>query len=192
MDTQALRASTRAKRSQLSAEKIADASLNITDRIWRFPFMSRCRRIAAYYAVNGEVDCRYIIQSAWERGRAVFLPVLRGEELMFANHRPDSNFLRNQHGIPEPISTDGNFLRPCEMDVVLTPLVSFDKLGNRLGMGGGYYDRSFRFMRDRDNWIRPRLVGLAYEFQKVPKLKASSWDVPLHNAITEKQIYSFR
>jgi 5-formyltetrahydrofolate cyclo-ligase len=142
--------------------------------------------------MHGEVDCQYIVQSAWERGLAVFLPVLRGQELLFVPYRQDSNFSRNRLGIPEPMTASGNSFRPRQMDVVLTPLVGFDELGNRLGMGGGYYDRSFRFLRDRNNWIRPRLVGLAYEFQKVPKLKACSWDVPLHNAITEKQIYSFR
>lgn len=192
MDTKALRNATRARRSQLSTEDIADASLTITNRLWHFPFMSRCRRIAAYYAVSGEIDCRYIIEGAWERGRDLFLPALHGEELMFVPYRPETVFLRNRFGIPEPIAARGKFFRPCQMDVVLTPLVGFDERGNRLGMGSGCYDRSFRFLHDRDAWIRPRLVGLAHEFQKVPKLKACSWDIPLHNAVTEKQIYSFR
>jgi len=191
METKALRASIKASRNQLSAETIADASLEISDRLWRLPLMSRSRRIAAYFAIGGEVDCKFAIQTAWDRGRDVFLPVLRGQELVFAPYLLNSNFLRNQHGIPEPISPKRLFFRPCDMDVVLAPLVAFDANGNRVGMGGGYYDRSFRFMRHRKRWTRPHLIGLAHEFQKVPQLKACSWDVPLHNAVTEKKIYTF-
>ena len=191
MDTKALRAATQACRSQLSAETITNASLAIADRLWHLPLMSRSQRIAAYYSIGGEVDCQFVIQRAWDRGHKVFLPVLRDEVLMFAPYLPDSEFLRNRHGIPEPISSNARFFRPGQMDVVLTPLVVFDELGNRLGMGGGYYDRSFRFMHHRNRWTRPHLVGLAYEFQKVPKLKACSWDVPLHHTVTEKQIYTF-
>ncbi|MDH3509557.1 MAG: 5-formyltetrahydrofolate cyclo-ligase [Gammaproteobacteria bacterium] len=191
MDTKALRASAKASRNQLSPETIAQASLAISDRLWRLPLMSRSCRIAAYYSIGGEVDCTFAIETAWDRGRKVYLPVLRGQELIFAPYFPDSDFLRNQHGIPEPISPKGLLFRPHEMDIVLAPLVAFDARGNRVGMGGGYYDRSFRFMRHRKQWTRPRLVGLAYEFQKVPQLKACSWDVPLHNAVTEKQTYTF-
>jgi len=191
MDTKTLRASAKASRNQLSPETIAQASLAISDRLWRLPLMSRSCRIAAYYSIGGEVDCTFAIETAWDRGRKVYLPVLRGQELIFAPYFPDSDFLRNQHGIPEPISPKGLLFRPHEMDSVLAPLVAFDARGNRVGMGGGYYDRSFRFMRHRKQWTRPRLVGLAYEFQKVPQLKACSWDVPLHNAVTEKQTYTF-
>jgi 5-formyltetrahydrofolate cyclo-ligase len=191
MNTKTLRASKNASRNQLTPETIANASLEISDRLWQLPVMSRSRRIAAYCSVGGEVDCQFAIQTAWDRGRNVFLPVLHRRELMFVPYLPASDFLRNQHGIPEPISPKGLFFRPREMDVVLAPLVAFDKHGNRVGMGGGYYDRSFRFMRHRKHWTRPHLVGLAYEFQKVPQLKACSWDVPLHSAVTEKQTYTF-
>jgi 5-formyltetrahydrofolate cyclo-ligase len=191
MDTITLRASTKASRNRLSAETIANASMEIAGRLWRLPLMSRSRRIAAYYPIGGEVDCQFAIQTAWDRGRDVFLPVLRGQELVFAPYLPDTNFLRNRYGIPEPTSPNGLFFRPRQMDVVLTPLVVFDADGNRVGMGAGYYDRSFRFMRHREIWTRPHLVGLAYEFQKVAQLKACRWDIPLHNAVTEKQTYTF-
>lgn len=191
MDIKALRASTKARRNQLSAAKIADASLEISGHLWRSPLVSRSSRIAVYFAIGGEVDCKFAIQTAWDRGRNVFLPVLRGQELMFAAYRPDTELLRNQHGIPEPDCPKGLFFHPREMDVVLAPLIAFDADGNRVGMGGGYYDRSFRFMRYRKHWTRPHLIGLAHEFQKVPQLKACSWDVPLHNAVTEKKIYTF-
>ena len=191
MDTNALRAATKAKRNQLPAETIVNASLEIASRLWRLPLLSRARRIAAYYAIGGEVDCQFAINSAWERGRDVFLPVLHRQELMFAPYSPNSEFLRNKYGIPEPIYPKGHFIHPREMDVVLAPLVAFDTNGNRVGIGGGYYDRSFRFMRDRKQWTRPHLIGLAHEFQKVPQIKACSWDVPLQKVVTENKIYTF-
>ncbi len=191
MDTNALRASIKAKRNQLPAETIVNASLEVSSRLWRLPLLSRARRIAAYYAIGGEVDCQFAINSAWERGRDVFLPVLHGQELMFAPYSPNSECLRNKYGIPEPIYPKGHFIHPREMDVVLAPLVAFDTNGNRVGMGGGYYDRSFRFMRDRKQWTRPHLIGLAHEFQKVPQIKACSWDIPLQKVVTENKIYTF-
>ena len=191
MDTNALRASTKAKRNQLPAETIVNASLEISSQLWRLPLLSRARRIAAYYAIGGEVDCQFAVNSAWERGRDVFLPVLHGQQLMFAIYSPNSEFLPNKYGIPEPIYPKGHLIHPREIDVVLAPLVAFDTNGNRIGMGGGYYDRSFRFMRDRKQWTRPHLIGLAYEFQKVPQIKACSWDVPLQKVVTENRIYTF-
>ena len=191
MDTNALRASTKAKRNQLPAETIVNASLEISSQLWRLPLLSRARRIAAYYAIGAEVDCQFAVNSAWERGRDVFLPVLHGQQLMFAIYSPNSEFLPNKYGIPEPIYLKGHLIHPRKIDVVLAPLVAFDTNGNRIGMGGGYYDRSFRFMRDRKQWTRPHLIGLAYEFQKVPQIKACSWDVPLQKVVTENRIYTF-
>jgi 5-formyltetrahydrofolate cyclo-ligase len=192
MDTEALRAACKAKRYQLPPATIAELSSEIAAQLWRLPVLARCRRIACYIPVGGEVDCEFAAQVAWNRNREVCLPVIRGRELLFAPYHPNSKFLRNQYGIPEPSAAKREFFRPREIDVVLTPLVAFDGQGNRLGMGAGFYDRSFRFLRGQRQWYRPQLIGLAYEIQKAPKLKACSWDVPLHYAVTEKQVYAFR
>ena len=191
MDTNALRAAYKTKRSQLSPEMIATLSVEITARLWRLPVLARSRRIACYLPVAGEVDCRFAARVAWQRNREVFLPVIRAQELIFAPYRPDSKFLRNRYGIPEPIIEKAQFFRPLDIDVVLMPLVAFDTTGNRVGMGAGFYDRSFRSMRLRRQWSRPHLVGLAYDFQKTTQLKASSWDVPMQNVVTETRIYAF-
>jgi 5-formyltetrahydrofolate cyclo-ligase len=190
MNTQELRTANKAKRNQLEPGTVASLSIEITRHLWRLSSLARARRIACYFPFGGEVDCQYATQIAWDRDREVYLPVLRGQELVFAPYRPDTKLLRNRYGIPEPRISGGDFFRPHEIDVVLTPLVAFDEKGNRIGMGAGYYDRSFRFMRDRVNWMRPRLVGLAYDFQKVPQLKACSWDIPLQTVVTEKNTYS--
>lgn len=192
MDTSAIRASNKSTRAALSAEQIASASVDINARIWRQAYMSRSKRIAAYFAVSGEIDCSFFIASAWQRGREIYLPVVRDRELTFAQYCAKTRLLRNRFGIPEPVCAASNYRKPSEMDVVLAPLVAFDEHGNRIGMGAGFYDRSFRFLQRRRNWQHPHLIGLAYEFQKTAEIKASSWDIPLHKVVTESRSYSFR
>jgi 5-formyltetrahydrofolate cyclo-ligase len=191
MNRQALRNQLTAKRTGLDQGQVNSLSLQIAALVWRLPSLARSQRIACYFSINGEVDCAPIIAEAWDRDRQVFLPVLKRGELVFAHFRPESRLLTNRFGIPEPVCRKAEILRPNELDVVLCPLVAFDMRGNRLGMGGGYYDRSFRFVAQRRNWLRPRLVGLGYEFQKTSKIEAYNWDQPLNNAVTEKRIYAF-
>ncbi len=191
MNSAAIRDTIKAQRNALSPDDVVDASIDISRHLWNLPVLSRARRIACYFPVGHEVDCRFFISSAWERGRTVLLPVLWGPELKFATYDSGTTFLRNQHDIPEPAGKKSHQAKPQEIDVVLAPLVAFDTTGNRIGMGGGYYDRSFRFMRSRTTWHRPALIGLAYDFQKVPQIKAHSWDIPLQFVVTEKNIYRF-
>lgn len=192
MDTSEVRTDRKSRRALLSAAQINAASVDINAELWHQPFMSRSRRIAAYFAVGGEVDCSSCFENVWKKNRELYLPVICDQDLAFAQYCAKTPILSNRFGIPEPVCAKAKLLKPSEMDVVLTPLVAFDDEGNRIGMGSGFYDRSFRFMRNRTHWLRPRLVGLAYEFQKTAQIKASSWDVPLHNVVTEKGCYTFR
>ncbi len=73
-----------------------------------------------------------------------------------------------------------------DLDLVFVPLVGFDATGMRLGMGAGYYDRAFAFLRQRRHWRHPRLIGLAYSFQQVPHIEGAPHDVRLNCVITEK------
>lgn len=180
-----------ARRAQLSRTEVSTASLAICARLWRLPVLARARRIACYFPVSGEVDCRAVVVDAWDRGREIFLPVLRDGALLFAPFGPNTLVQDNRFGIPEPLCHPRHLVAPHRLTVVLTPLVAFDQHGNRLGMGGGYYDRSFRFLTRRPRWARPRLIGLGYEFQKVKTLNAQTWDVPLHMTVTENRSYSF-
>ena len=191
MDSAALRDSVKSRRNSLTPAEVADASIEIARHVWHLPGMMRARRIACYFPYGREVDARPIAEEAWRRGREVFLPVLKGAELNFARYAQDTIFLRNFLGIPEPVHTRGTLVNPANIDVVLAPLVVFDTAGNRLGMGSGFYDRSFRFLHNRHALRKPIYAGLAYEFQKAPKIKAFSWDVPLHYAVTENEIYTF-
>jgi 5-formyltetrahydrofolate cyclo-ligase len=98
----------------------------------------------------------------------------------------------NCFGIPEPAGASGRWLRGAELDVVLAPLVAFDRAGHRLGMGGGFYDRTFRFVVRRAEWRRPWIIGLAYDFQRVDALPVERWDVPLHAVVTESGAQLFQ
>ena len=96
----------------------------------------------------------------------------------------------NLYNIPEPIVSSSNILPSKELDLVVIPLVAFDNDGHRLGMGAGYYDRTFEFIRHNTE-SNTKLVGIAYEFQHVEEVKTDEWDVPLNQVATELQVYYF-
>lgn len=137
-------------------------------------------RVAAYRPQDGEIDPAAILRRARARGCAIHLPVitsLRGRRMQFM-----------------PLSEDGGLassgaIGPRWLDLVLVPLVGFDALGNRLGMGGAFYDRHFAFLRQRRTWRRPLLLGLAFDVQRVERLPVQAHDLPLWGVVTERGIY---
>jgi len=156
------------------------------------PLLRHARRLALYHPVDGEADTGPIAALARRLGKRLYLPVVdavRRGRLGFAPYRERAPSRANRWGIPEPAARAG-LRSPRALDLVIVPLVAFDRAGNRLGMGAGYYDRSFAFLRRR-RWRRPRLVGLAYAFQEVPRLEARPWDVPLDAVLTERGLRLF-
>jgi len=160
----------------------------IHDRNYRY-----CKHIALYLANDGEIDPQFICEHAWDNGKRVYLPILAPlkDSLFFAPYLPASKLQLNRFNIPEPVCRPSQWKSAKQMDMLLLPLVAFDEQGNRIGMGGGFYDRSFAFLRWRDEWRRPRLIGLAHHFQLVDKLRSQPWDVPLHSVITNTRVYVF-
>ncbi|RMG59239.1 MAG: 5-formyltetrahydrofolate cyclo-ligase [Gammaproteobacteria bacterium] len=153
------------------------------------------RRLAAYVADRGEIDPLPIVLAAWEQQRQVYLPVLSpngDQRLWFARYRPDAPMRRNRYGIPEPVWGRHDLIPAQALDLVLMPLVAFDRHGHRLGMGGGWYDRSFAFRQRRHHWQRPVLAGLAHDFQQVAALPHQPWDVDLDEVFTENRHIIFR
>jgi len=191
MDSKDLRRSLIRRRRRTPADVLRRASGEVARLAWQLPALRRARRIGMYFAVGGEIDCGALLARAHATGRQVYFPVLHGPALRFAAYRPGDLLVTNRYGIGEPRVDARQLLRGSQLDVVLTPLVAFDRRGNRLGMGAGYYDRSFAFRRRRTAWQRPRLIGLAHEFQRVESLRAQSWDVPLDAVVTDRQVYQF-
>lgn len=179
------------RRRDLASAEIHDSAVDICWQLWRLPELARSRRIAAYMPVSGEVDCRPFIDAALARRRQVYLPVLHRGALMFARYESETPLALNRYGIPEPQAKRRDLISASMLDIVLTPLVAFDRTGTRLGMGGGYYDRGFRFLRSRREWLNPKLLGVAYAFQQVEKLQRRPWDIPLFAAVTETSVQRF-
>ena len=187
-----LRKLIRQKRNQLDAHEQDLHAYDIARLITRQQSFLSAKRIACYLAEDGEIDPSYIIEKAWQYKKAVFLPVLppTGKSLFFAPYTIKTKLKINQFGIPEPDTDPAHWVRARELSLILLPLVAFDDKGNRLGMGGGYYDRSLAFIKHRKQWHNPKLIGLAHELQKVDALSREAWDIPLNMIATEKKFYS--
>ncbi len=149
------------------------------------------QHIAFYLANDGEIDPYLLIEHARFLGKKIYLPVLSPlkNSLYFAPFEADSQLKINYFNIPEPVCHPSKWKTASQLDLLLLPLVAFDPRGNRIGMGGGFYDRTLAYMQHRLFWKKPVLVGLAHEIQKVGQLDRQSWDIPLNFIITEKQLY---
>lgn len=187
-----LRKQIRALRRALPAAERQQAARQLARRAAGLPIFADSRRIAGYLAVDGELDPGPLLSRARELGKQIYLPVLTDDPrtpLLFAPYRPDTALRPNRFGIPEPQVSAEQLLPSRSLDLVLTPLVVFDAWGNRLGMGGGYYDRTFAFRHPGDRPSGPFLLGLAYELQKVAQLAPQPWDIPLDGIVTERAFY---
>ncbi|SRR5690554_5955574 len=191
-EQQEIRRQMRAARRALSRQDLDIAGARLARNLQSLPAYRRARTIGAYLAVGGEMPLQPLILDAWTHGKHVYLPRLRDAHLDFHRYTADTRLRRNRFGIAEPAVTAHSRINPRFIDVVLVPLVAFDDQGNRLGMGGGFYDRSFAFLHDRRCWRRPLLIGIAHEFQHLPALDPAPWDVPLHAAVTDEQVRWFR
>lgn len=186
-----LRSSLRKKRAILSAVQRDQAAESCAQLARNLPALQHARCIAAYMAHRGEMSCEPIIEWALARGVDVLLPVVVGRHMRFAPFDPGEALVPNRWGILEPVWRPARWASARRPNVVLLPLVAFDSGGNRLGQGGGYYDRAFAFRNTAKNWRRPLLVGLGYDFQRVGQLDAKPTDVPVDAVITERQIHEF-
>jgi len=186
---QLLRSRIREQRADLTAKQRRAAELRALAHLRQLGAYRRARRVGAYFCVDGELSVGALMEDARRRHKRLYVPVLTKETLRFAAIDASSEFSLNRFGIPEPRARE--CLDPRSLDVVITPLVAFDDRGARLGMGGGYYDRCFRFLSHRSRWSRPKLVGVGYELQRVQRIDARSWDVGLWCAVTELGTYFF-
>jgi len=180
-----------AQRRQLGSAQLRRAGRSAARLLWRQAEVQRATRIALYLAQGGELPCDTICRQARARGRRVYLPVLWRGELRFAPCVPGQRMRLNRYRIPEPRVPRAHLRRATELDLILAPLVACDDRGTRLGMGGGYYDRSLRARGRLHRWRRPLLIGLAHEFQRVATLPRRSWDIPLDALLTEENFYRF-
>jgi 5-formyltetrahydrofolate cyclo-ligase len=182
----------RARRRVLDSAARNHAAEALAVLLTGLPSYRSAQHLAAYVAVDGEVDTEPLLQQAQRDAKHIYLPVVSSQtpaELRFYSWASGSRMRKNRFQIPEPDTSNAVSIAPQSLDLVLTPLVAFDAGGNRLGMGAGFYDRTFSFLKAGAS--KPLLLGLAYEFQRCERLEAASWDVPLAGVVTERRVYLF-
>jgi len=176
------------RRALPASERIAAAN-TLAEHLLALRFAPRSGYVAGYWAMDGEIALH-----AWQlrlpRACIYCLPVLGDDQrLRFAPWKPGDALVSNRFGIPEPDLSPSSLLEADAMSLVVMPLVGFDQHGNRLGMGGGWYDRSFAFRHERT--APPHLVGAAFAMQQVPPFEAETWDVRLDAVCTELRCFDF-
>jgi 5-formyltetrahydrofolate cyclo-ligase len=188
-----LRKMMREKRQLIPIEAAQQAAQEMAERILHLPKLEDYQHIALYIANDGEMDTNFLMDQLNALGKYCYLPILDKQQagcLQFAKYVSTDSLVLNRYGILEPVVSEQNQCSAESLDMVLLPLVAFDKQGHRIGMGKGYYDRTFEFLK-KSATPRPALIGLAYECQCVDHIDAEAWDVPLQGVVTEKGSYVF-
>jgi len=149
------------------------------------------QHIAFYIANDGEIDPRLLMEHSRQLGKKIYLPILSPQEnsLYFAPFEADCQLVLNRFNIPEPACDPSSWKTAEQLELLFLPLVAFDTHGNRMGMGGGFYDRTLAFLQQENLSKKPVLAGLAHELQRVERLLTQNWDIPLDYIITEEQLY---
>lgn len=189
-----LRNRIRKQRLALNADQQSQAAQKLLMLISQSVLFRQSSKIAFYKANGGEIDPAPLLEQAWQQDKACYLPVVDGagmNQLYFAPVERNSEFIRNRYQIDEPVHRAEQLCPAQQLDLVLVPLVAADSSGNRLGMGKGYYDRTFAFMLNREATEIPFLLGLAHDFQIIDRIKCNHWDVPLNGLATGDRLIFF-
>lgn len=181
----------RAQRRALTPDQQDKASEQVYNHIIHLQRYNLSQHLAFYLSNENELNPERILQEAHNAGKKCYLPILHPQKintLYFLPYAPGDALMANRFGIFEPVIDDiKNHIPIWQLDLVFVPLVAFDKHRNRLGMGKGYYDRTFAFLK-RSSMHKPYLVGLAYHMQQVDQLDLEAHDIPLDIVVTEKGI----
>ncbi|MDD9654026.1 5-formyltetrahydrofolate cyclo-ligase [Klebsiella pasteurii] len=185
---QQIRQQIRQRRRALTPEQQTQFALQAADRMMAYTPVLLAQTVAVFLSFDGELDTRPLIDQLWRAGKRVYLPVLHPfspGNLLFLHYHPSSDLVVNRLKIREPKLDVRDVLPLSQLDVLVTPLVAFDAAGQRLGMGGGFYDRTLQ------NWRRHRLqpVGYAHDCQQVDALPTEQWDIPLPAVITPSKTW---
>lgn len=184
-----LRARMSVRRNELDARQRIAAAAGVLHALESLPEFMTDARVAGYWAIRGELPLNLAVASLRRRDQHYFLPVLGDAHLLrFAEYTDGMALQGNAYGIPEPAIPADRMLRAQDMDVILLPLLAFDRAGHRIGAGGGWYDRSLAFLRDTPRPTRPLLVGVGHAFQQVDAIAAEAWDVDLDYIATDAEL----
>lgn len=185
-----LRRDIRHQRRALSAAKQQSAKFALPKILHKISHCGKPTRLAFYVASDGEIDPSNLINHSLKCGNSCYLPTLhplQQKRLYFIPFNASTVLRKNRFGIDEPLLVSSKITPPWTLDVIFLPLVAFDRMGSRMGMGSGFYDRTLASRQGPSN-RKPLLVGLAHSFQEVDKLRTAAWDVPLDFIATEKEL----
>ena len=185
-----IREKIRKARNSIPAAYARQASYKFSERIAELPAYQNAKSVAGFLAFDGEADPAPLLDRAIQDGKVVVVPVIIGKKkpLQFAVWTRESPLKKNTFGILEPDVPDRDLIPATELECVITPLVAFDEDCNRVGVGGGFYDRTFEFTK-QSSPSNITLIGLAYEMQKIDEIKKEPWDLRLDAVVTELTVY---
>ena len=188
---QCIRKNIRCKRRDLSNVEQIEASHCLLTQLKKHSAATDASTVALYLAVDGELDLTPVIEWYWNMGKKVCLPVLHpfsSGHLLFLEYTPETDMIANQYKIAEPKLNMSQIVPVNEIDIIYTPLVAFDDQGQRLGMGGGYYDRTLASWEATSG---NHAIGLAHNCQQVPLLPVEAWDIPLQTIVTPSKTWQW-
>ncbi|MFT5162311.1 MAG: 5-formyltetrahydrofolate cyclo-ligase [Alteromonadaceae bacterium] len=181
-----LRRHIRTLRRQLSQQQQHLAAQQLAKKLLQLIDQRQASKVALFLSMDGEINTRLAIEALWQAQVEVYLPVIHPfnqQQLIFLVYQPDTPLIRSHLGMLEP-QLDCQQLCPLpQLDILFTPLVAFDAKGNRLGMGGGFYDRTLACHYAEQRTV-PQIIGLAHDCQQTPNVPTDSWDIPLAEVIT--------
>lgn len=184
-----LRQLVRQRRQDLTQDQQQQAATDLVRQFATQPQLLKLQHIALYLSNDGELDTTPLIKALWQQGKSVYLPILHPHKpgfLVFQHYHANTPMTRNKFGIAEPVLDATQLKALPELEMIGLPLVAFDARGNRMGMGGGFYDRTLAnavFCQPA-----PLLVGLAHQCQQVAEVPAEPWDIPLQMVVTPEQL----
>jgi 5-formyltetrahydrofolate cyclo-ligase len=184
-----LRSELRNRRSNLSAPKRARYDEAIRQHLLQFVESRQAVSIACYWPFNGEPDITPLYKQWIADGCELALPVVSGNDdhaMKFHAWGPNTRLAANRYGILEPVESEITPL--SSFDLLIMPLVAYDRYGNRLGMGSGYYDRHLESLRGSETPFR---LSIAYSLQEVDPIDKNDWDIPLHGVVNERGWFTF-
>ncbi|WP_054177481.1 5-formyltetrahydrofolate cyclo-ligase [Trabulsiella odontotermitis] len=188
LSRQDIRQHIRQRRRALTSHQQQHFAQQAAARMMAYSPVVMAHTVALFLSFDGELDTQPLIEQLWRAGKRVYLPVLHPfspGNLLFLHYHPHSELVVNRLKIQEPKLDVRDVLPLNRLDVLITPLVAFDAEGQRLGMGGGFYDRTLQ--RWQQHGLHP--VGYAHDCQQVDALPTAQWDIPLPAVVTPSKLW---
>ncbi|MBF0098546.1 MAG: 5-formyltetrahydrofolate cyclo-ligase [Magnetococcales bacterium] len=195
-DKEQIRRRMRSLRRELGCDEVRQYSALVAQHAQALTAFNAATRLALYLAADNEVDPSPLLHTASDADKAIFLPVIDRSlhGLRLVRYRAGDPLQRGPFGIREPLLPEGAAMTdsgrvadPATLDMIFLPLVAFDRAGNRLGYGGGYYDRLLSRLPTAGTG-RPLCIGLSYHFQEVDDLPHAPHDLPMAGIITDREV----